>query len=271
MNCFTFDKMHGAGNDFVVTDDPACPLDKASVAEICNRKFGVGSDGLIFLHAEREKIRFRFWNPDGEPAEMCGNGLRCAMEFSCRHGLAVGNAAVFLTDSGELSAERILPGVIRIRMPDASAPVMKTAENRDCFFTKVGVPHAVVAVDSLDDLDVRRTGRLLRYSEVFAPEGTNVDFVNVLDPDRLEIRTYERGVEDETLACGTGVAASALFLMKTMGGSKKKHIFCRSGDEITVDFPENGDILQGIHLTGPAVTVFSGKYCINQNQHKVLQ
>lgn len=264
MKQFVFDKMHGAGNDFVVTADPFCPTDKTSVSMICDRKFGIGSDGLIILSKESGGIRFQFWNPDGEKAEMCGNGLRCAMEFACCHGLCDSSKAVFLTDSGELTAERLIPGSIRIRMPEAAEPVMKNAKGFDCFFTRVGVPHAVVEVEDLENMDVKRIGNRLRYAEEFAPAGTNVDFVEVLDPDHLKIRTYERGVEDETLACGTGVTASALFLMKNAGGTKKKCIFCRSGDEITVEFPENGNILKEMYLTGPAVTVFSGTYHINQ-------
>ena len=264
MKSFFFDKMHGAGNDFVVTHDPACPLDKKSVALICDRKFGIGSDGLIVLSGEGKQIRFQFWNPDGEKAEMCGNGLRCAMEYASSHGLTETNMTVFLTDSGDLSAERLSPGVIRIRMPETTEPVRKTVCGYDCFFLKVGVPHAVVEVDDLEKLDVKMVGGLLRYADEFSPSGTNVDFVEVVDSDRLKIRTYERGVEDETLACGTGVTASAVFLMKNRAGEKKKCIFCASGDEITVEFPENGNILKEIYLTGPAVTVFSGSYNITQ-------
>ena len=262
MKYFEFDKMHGAGNDFVVTHDPACPLDKASVARICDRKFGVGSDGLIVLSRESAGIRFQFWNPDGAKAEMCGNGLRCAMEYSCKHGLTETSDAVFLTDSGILSAVRLSPGSIRIRMPQAAEPVMKCVKGYNTFFLKVGVPHAVVEVEDIENLNVKKIGNLLRYAEEFAPEGNNIDFVEVIDSDHLKIRTYERGVEDETLACGTGVTASAVFLMKNMEGSKKKYIFCRSGDEITVEFPENGNILKEIYLTGPAETVFSGTYNI---------
>ena len=264
MQSFVFDKMHGAGNDFVVTHDPACPLDKKSVELICDRKFGIGSDGLIVLSGEADQIRFQFWNPDGEKAEMCGNGLRCAMEYACNHGLSETKHAVFRTDSGLLSAERLYPGIIRIRMPEATEPVHKTVHGYDCYFLRVGVPHAVVEVDNLDNLDVKKIGNRLRYAEEFAPAGTNVDFVEMLDSDRLKIRTYERGVEDETLACGTGVTASAVFLMKNTDGGKKKYIFCASGDEITVEFPENGNILKEIYLTGPAVTVFSGSYNITQ-------
>lgn len=257
--------MHGAGNDFIVTHDPSCPLDRDSVSWMCDRRFGIGSDGLIVLSKEPAGIRFQFWNPDGRKAEMCGNGLRCAMEYACRHGLAEDKFAEFLTDSGALSAERLSPGTIRILMPEATPPEMRSVKGYTCFFTKVGVPHAVVEVENLENLDVKRIGSLLRYAEEFSPEGTNVDFVEVLDSDHLKIRTYERGVEDETLACGTGVTASALFLAKNMDGSKKKYIFCMSGDEITVEFPKNGNILKEIFLTGPAVTVFSGIYNITQH------
>lgn len=262
---FFFDKMHGAGNDFIVTHDTACPLDQVSVSWICDRRFGIGSDGLILLSQESGGIRFQFWNPDGRKAEMCGNGLRCAMEYACRHDLVSGSKAEFLTDSGTLSAERLSPGNIRIRMPDALSPEMRSVKGNTCFFTKVGVPHAVVEVSDLDNTDVKRLGSKIRYAEEFAPEGTNVDFIEILDSDHLKIRTYERGVEDETLACGTGVTASALFLAKNMDGNKKKSVFCMSGDEITVEFPKNGNILKEIYLTGPAVTVFSGIYNITQH------
>jgi diaminopimelate epimerase len=186
------------------------------------------------------------------------------MEYACKHGLSDSDKAVFLTDSGRLSAVRLYPGMIRIHMPEAAEPIQKTVQGYSCFFTKVGVPHAVVEVEDLENCDVKKIGNSLRYAEEFAPEGTNVNFVEVVDSDHLKIRTYERGVEDETLACGTGVTASAVFLIKKMNGSKKKYIFCRSGDEIGVEFPENGNILKEIYLTGPAVTVFSGSYNITQ-------
>ena len=140
MKNFCFDKMQGAGNDFVVTHDAECPRDRESVAKICNRKFGIGSDGLIILSPADSGIRFEFWNPDGAKAEMCGNGLRCAMEYAGCHGLTQSAKAVFLTDSGNLGAERLSPGLIRIRMPEAAEPIMKTVKGYDCFFTKVGVP-----------------------------------------------------------------------------------------------------------------------------------
>jgi len=257
---FSFFKMHGAGNDFIMTSGFPFHLTAAEIAALCDRRRGIGADGLIHLtKMEDGRIRFSYYNADGSPAEMCGNGLRCAMEYSALNGLA-GKEADFVTDSGTLHAERLAPELIRIRMPDALPVREFVIGGRKCCFTAVGVPHAVVPLASrkeLEEIDVFGLGRSLRYAAEFAPAGANVDFI-AGEGKNLYIRTYERGVEDETLACGTGASASAVVHAFLTGITEKKHLICRSGDVLTLELTDSGSILSGIYLTGPAKTAFRG-------------
>ncbi len=255
-----FTKMQGAGNDFIMTSEQDM-FSKAELAVLCDRKRGIGADGIIFLAKLPDgRIRFDYYNSDGSPAELCGNGLRCAMEFACRAGMAEDSGAVFATASGDLTAVRLAPELVRIHMPDAKPLETKQISGFDCHLTRIGCPHAVILIrGGLESLDVRKLGHDLRFSPELAPEGANIDFISRESGNDFRIRTYERGVEDETLACGTGVTAAAVFAMSKFGGEGKKRFFCRGGDTITIEFTEKQDILKGLYLTGPAKAVFHGE------------
>jgi len=213
-----FYKMHGGGNDFVLIDHRAGFIPEAEqpalARRLCHRQLGVGADGLILIEASRAaNFRWRFYNADGSEPEMCGNGGRCAARFAVLLGIAPETLS-FETLSGVIHAEvrgrRVklaLTGVGDFRL-NQTIPL----EEADVIghFVRVGVPHLVVPVDDLEAAAVTEWGRLLRFHPMFQPAGTNVSFVRFTGPQNLSIRTYERGVEDETLACGTGSVAAAL-------------------------------------------------------------
>jgi len=229
-----FTKMVGTGNDFVVVDAESRPLGRlrgrwgAVSRTLCDRHVGIGADGLLVLERSRvAEARMRVFNPDGSEAEMCGNGARCVARYLQerirRNGRANG-AVTIETRAGLISAKVLgrpaappAAGRVAMRMTDPTGLCLEMAlpvEGRRLRlgFVNTGVPHAVVPVASLDAVDVARLGRLIRRHRAFAPGGTNVNFIqpDARRPERLRVRTYERGVEGETLACGTGVAASAL-------------------------------------------------------------
>lgn len=264
MKTMQFIKMDGAGNDFVVAAElPGNTVlhTPDAVRAVCDRRRGIGADGMLILrpvsHGELDMI---YYNSDGSPAELCGNGLRCCMEFAALSGLAEDHA-VFHTGAGALEAWRTAPEQIRIQMPFAEPFRELTVCGHPVFLTSTGVPHAVVPlIRDLETFDVVRTGRAIRFAEELKPAGANVDFVEVVDPDSARVRTYERGVEDETLACGTGAAAVGVFLWRKHGGDRKKRIICAGGDVLSIELTVNGNILKGIHLSGPARAVFSGNW-----------
>ena len=265
LNLLKFSKMNGAGNDFVVVDcsEAAFVFTAESIRKICDRRRGIGADGLILLSRSRipgcGQVVMEFFNCDGSKAELCGNGLRCAALFAHERGLSREPSITFTTGGGELAAEVISDGMVRIELP-----VTETFEKREhvggftVFKGAVGVPHAVVRMDSLDAADILRPGRALRFHEAFAPAGVNVDFVefghDFTEP--VTIRTYERGVEDETLACGTGIASCARVLADFFQAPSELTFRTRSGDLVRTRLPdgENARIV----LTGPAVEVYRG-------------
>ncbi|MDD4900324.1 MAG: diaminopimelate epimerase, partial [Candidatus Omnitrophica bacterium] len=228
MKKINFTKMVASGNDFVVVT----PLDVrglpyATLAKkACDRKFGVGADGLLVLEkAKAAAIKMRIFNADGSEAEMCGNGARCAALFACHkitlsksHWLKIETKAGILEANVEGAAVKIKltePKDIKLDIP---ITVNKRVLRLN--FINTGVPHAVIFTQGLDEIKITDLGRFIRYHRQFAPKGTNVDFVEVLGNNSLKIRTYERGVEDETLACGTGSVASALiFALKGAVGN----------------------------------------------------
>ncbi len=266
---FRFSKMHGAGNDFIVSDgklhayfaeNPARP------AALCHRKCGIGADGIFFLSEQGNgRWKMDFYNSDGSRAEMCGNGLRCAALYAARHSQGV-DKPVFETDAGTLATEVLSdpggtgPAQVRIDISvNGGFRHMGKISGHDVYFGNTGVPHAVVIVDDTEKIDVEKLGAELRYHGIFAPSGTNVDFAELRKINGAHrIRTYERGVEGETLACGTGICASALVLHEFFGEGQKVALLSRSGAELAVDIPENWNILCKIKLTGPAVEVCRG-------------
>ncbi|MEO0446545.1 MAG: diaminopimelate epimerase [Verrucomicrobiota bacterium] len=263
-----FWKMNGAGNDFVVIDnrDGSSVLTTDQIALLCHRQRGVGADGLLAIElAEHEgDFRMRYYNADGGEAEMCGNGARCFARIA-RH-LASGepDTISFETPAGLISAT--FPGNhVRIALSDPFDLEMHHSLEVESLGTvpvssiNTGVPHAVVAVDDVEAVDVMSVGKSIRFANHFAPAGTNVNIMQPLDPGKIRIRTYERGVEGETLACGTGMAACALIHHQETGTPSPIEVLVEGGDTLEVDFQatDSGAFLE-VFLTGPAEVVFQG-------------
>ena len=262
-----FVKMTGAGNDFVVVDNRARrhEFDAARIARLCDRHFGIGADGLLAVEPAENggaDFRMRYYNADGSEAEMCGNGARCFARFVQAMPRAEVEAVRFLTPAGLIVGEYV-GDEVRVGL---TAPEGMQLRQRADFgwgemeyhFINTGVPHVVVYVDDAEKADVIMHGRAIRRSPIF-PRGTNVNFVQVLDRENLVVRTYERGVEDETLACGTGVTAAALLTHQVHGLTLPLRLKVRGGDVLTVGARADGDKFRDVTLTGPAVEVFSGE------------
>jgi diaminopimelate epimerase len=261
-----FSKMNGAGNDFVVLDnrDGKLLLDSARVAQLCDRHRGIGADGLLVVEpaSRGADFRMRYYNADGNEAEMCGNGARCFARFTQRFENKTDKIS-FETISGIIRASFSNSGEVCVAMSDPHShrpPANLEINGRtlEVYFINTGVPHAVVFVGDLDTIDVRRDGAALRYHPDFAPKGANANFVQVLAASSVAIRTYERGVEDETLACGTGVCAAALLQHLRAGSAPPISVTVRGGDLLRVGFERSGDKLGHVTLTGPADFVFEG-------------
>jgi len=262
-----FYKMHGSGNDFVLIDNRDLKLPVSSMSAwaraICAPHFGVAADGLIFLDPPPKGSNldfvWHFYNADGSRPEMCGNGSRCAARLAFELGLAERNQ-VFGTDAGPVKA-LVLPDSdqvkVRLSEPKDMRLDIKFSENElpaRVHFVNVGVPHAVVLSRDVSAVDVKNQGRALRNHEHFAPQGVNVNFVQVRGQDRISLRTYERGVEDETYACGTGAAAASI-VTNALGLTGREIETVTSGGEILQIFIENGTVF----LQGKAVLVYSGE------------
>jgi diaminopimelate epimerase len=264
-----FTKMNGAGNDFVMVDnrDGTQSLSKEQIAGLCDRHRGIGGDGLIAVEGTPEMPRMRYYNADGGEAEMCGNGARCFARYAARLlGLTAGTLP-FMTMAGPITAE-LLPGErVRLRMSEPhSLQLAHSLRVKDLDLEvhslNTGVPHAVHFVTELETTPVFELGRALRHHQRFAPAGTNANFAQVLSSGNLAIRTYERGVEDETLACGTGVVASALVYHHLSKTPSPISVRVRGGDLLEVGFElENGHPVN-VTLSGPADFVFEGTITI---------
>ena len=267
MQPIPFFKMSGSGNDFIVIDNrnPVVPADRVPqlVVGACRRKLSVGADGLILIEAsETADFRWRFFNADGSLPDMCGNGARCAARFAFLHDIA-GRKMAFETLAGIIAAEVEADGVrIRMTAPKGLVPDFELALNGQLVTVgriNTGVPHVVMMVDDLDAVDVLTVGRAIRYHPDFAPDGTNVNFVSRSTDGRIRIRTYERGVEDETLACGTGNVAAALLLADRYGLDSPVALTTRSGSRLTVHFQRSQDRFEDVFLEGDARVIYHGE------------
>lgn len=262
-----FTKMNGAGNDFVLVDNRSgsLTLDTPTVARLCDRHRGIGADGLLAVEPAEQgaDYRMRYYNADGGEVEMCGNGARCFARFVNRlHGFNLPSVR-FETMAGIIGAEfegeqvRLSMSVPHSLALNESLPVQGRPLTVHSLNT--GVPHAVVFVEDLERVDLRGDGAALRYHQRFAPKGTNANFARITGPGQISIRTYERGVEDETLACGTGTVACALIHHLLHGAPSPVGVRVRGGDTLTIGFVENQDGSFGnVTLTGPGDFVFDG-------------
>jgi diaminopimelate epimerase len=260
-----FTKMNGAGNDFILIDNRAgdINLNRDQIARLCDRHRGIGADGILLLEnpSDSADFRMRYFNADGGEAEMCGNGARCFARFANKMAGAEGEIS-FETPAGVISAE-LAGDLVTLQMTEPtdlrlSVPLQIGAEKKIVHFINSGVPHVVVPVAQLVNVDVPREGEAIRYHEMFSPKGANVNFIEKRGADKIAVRTYERGVEDETLACGTGVVASALIFAASENVKGPIGVLARGGDELCVGFEKTNKQFRSVTLTGPAEFVFEG-------------
>lgn len=273
-----FMKLSGSGNDFILIDNRDRAVDPkragALSAKVCTHRMSVGGDGLILIErSRRADFRWRLFNADGSEAEFSGNGARCAARFAFLKRIAPKQMR-FETLAGLIHAEMVPRSLkrgtkpildqVKIRFPDPKGlrlnlRVEVNGTERDAHFLDTGVPHCVYLVDDPDQVDVVGLGRPTRHHSLFQPAGTNVNFISVLDPHRIRIRTYERGVEDETLACGTGSIASALIASIVGKAESPVTLIPQSGLNLMVHFQSDGKIFTDVYLQGDARSVYEGK------------
>jgi len=253
-----FVKYHGAGNDFVIIDNMKgnIALSQTEIAFICHRRFGVGADGLMLVEKSNEAAFYmRYFNSDGNESTMCGNGGRCISHYA--HTLKLtGESISFVGIDGPHSATIVAPNRIKLKMKDVTGFVKADGYT----FLDTGSPHHVIFRSGVNDIDVVSEGKAIRYSAVY-PTGTNVDFVEEMGNNKLFVRTYERGVEDETLSCGTGVVASAIAAF--IKGNKSEHFAIEArGGSLEVSFNHQKGEFFDVYLTGPVKFVFEGKIAV---------
>jgi len=253
-----FVKYSGTGNDFILIDDRSRVFpedDEALIQAMCNRHFGIGSDGLMLLRNQSDcDFEMIFFNPDATKS-LCGNGSRCAVHFAKKLGVA-SDSGVFLTTDGLHDYQFIGTTQVQVSMRN----VDKVKEVKGLNFVNTGSPHLIVPVQNLESIDILNEGRKWRLDESFAKSaGTNVNFVREIDSNTIRVRTYERGVESETLSCGTGVTAVALASKKNDFGSHRIAVYTEGG-KLNVSFVRNENGFSAITLQGPVLEIFEGVY-----------
>ncbi|MGF1655960.1 MAG: diaminopimelate epimerase [Verrucomicrobiales bacterium] len=267
-----FTKMNGAGNDFIMIDgrEQPIPHNESWIARLCDRHRGIGADGLIILQEKDGLPRMLYFNSDGGRASMCGNGARCFVRYAQRQRAADENFD-FITDAGVLRGHIDVPSqrvTVEMSEPHSWKNGLSVAQGDrqwPVLSVNTGVPHAVVQVDDIEDFDLHTFGAWLRHHAVFQPNGTNVNIFEELSAGKIRVRTFERGVEAETLACGTGVVASCLayaFLKDLLTEQASEHSVVarvQSGEDLKVSFSgDNAGHFENVKLMGPAEFVFEG-------------
>lgn len=266
MKKIPFHKIQGNGNDFILIDDRRGILKGRGLSslakQVCHRNRSVGADGLIVIvPSKKADFKWRFFNSDGSEAEMCGNGSRCAARFAVLKKIAPKKMS-FETLAGIIHAE-VKKETVRVQLPGAGGlrqniAVPVAGGTRTGHFINTGVPHLVYLSDHLDGEDVQAVGSATRWHEFFKPAGTNVNFIQIDGPRRLRIRTYERGVEGETLACGTGAVAAALIAAALGKAQSPVTVTTRGGDKLVVTFRQDGEHFTDLHLEGEAQVACEG-------------
>jgi diaminopimelate epimerase len=254
----TFTKYQGTGNDFVMIDNRQNIFPKENVKlieKLCDRRFGIGADGLILLEDDTETdFRMVYYNSDGNESSMCGNGGRCLVAFA-KSLNAIEKETDFLATDGLHHASILNDGTISLQMKD----VDKIRIESDYVSLNTGSPHHVMMVDDLKNYDVKSNGAKIRYSDLYGKTGSNINFVKQLSDNHFALRTYERGVEDETFSCGTGATAAAI-AMHALGKTESNHVQLDvEGGKLEVSFVKEGDVYTKVFLKGPATFVFEGE------------
>jgi diaminopimelate epimerase len=264
-----FEKMSGTGNDFVIIDNRTAGIPRVEQPDfarrICRRMFSVGADGLILIEeSTKADFGWNFYNADGSVAEMCGNGSRCAARFAYRHKIVARKKMTIETLAGNVEAEICAEDeVVRVKMTQPfdfklDISLALGGEERAVAYVNTGVPHAVIFVQE-DDVPVKTWGRKVRFHELFEPKGANANFVKLLPDGKLKVRTYERGVEGETMACGTGAVASALLASILKGIDSPVEVVTSGGDVLTIFFDlHDGPVAENIFLQGPTRLICTG-------------
>jgi len=252
-----FSKYNGAGNDFIVIDDRKnnIEINPWLIEKLCNRNFGIGGDGLILIKESKSTdFEILHYTSDGNLGSLCGNGSRCAISFAYKNKI-IGKKTRFDAFDGIHNAEIINDNLVKMEMKINSDII----ENEYGTWLDTGSPHLVIEKDNTDELDVNLLASSIRYNEYYKKEGVNVNFIEKVSNETFKIRTYERGVENETLACGTGSTASAI-CMNYLGKTQSNNITmkCRGGD-LKVEFISNDNLFTNISITGPAKFVFEGQ------------
>jgi diaminopimelate epimerase len=264
----TFYKMSGSGNDFIFVDNRARSFphdDPARAARLlCRRGVSVGADGLVLIETADDPsldFRWRFYNADGTTADMCGNAARCAARLAHMLGIS-GTTTVFLTGAGVIRAEVLGSGRVKLAMTDPRDTALDrsltiSGKKYDYHYSDTGVPHAVLVTDDVADMDVAQMGSAVRYHRDFAPFGVNANFVRVGNDGTVTIRTYERGVEAETLACGTGAVAAAITLALAGEVTPPVTLVPTSTIPLVVHFAQNGTDVTDVYLEGDARLIYT--------------
>ncbi|MFA5321716.1 MAG: diaminopimelate epimerase [Smithella sp.] len=261
-----FYKMSGSGNDFIIIDNRDLSLDVDDLSEfarsVCQRKLSVGADGLVVIEpSEIADFKWRFFNSDGSVAEMCGNASRCVARFAFMKGIADKEMS-WETIAGIISAE-VNDDVVKVKLTDPSpveANIKIEVDGQKFILDSIdtGVPHAIVFVDDLENCDVYNNGRRIRFHAHFVPRGTNADFTAVIDRHKIRVRTYERGVEGETLACGTGMVAAALAAAQRNLVESPVDVLVQSGETLRIYFENQTGFWREIYLEGRVKIVYQG-------------
>jgi diaminopimelate epimerase len=273
MDLIAFTKMTGAGNDFVAVDNRESVIDDPSrfALTVCDRRYGIGADGILLVeNSDKADFEMKYYNADGSCGGMCGNGGRCIAMFAKQLRVVSGKKFSF-TALGHLYTGTIEGDIVFLRMKDPSSlwledRVLLGDRKIVVHFVNTGSPHCVIFEDEnsgllspdFDKANIHDLGRSLRYHQRFSPEGANVNFVKMNDATSIKIRTYERGVEEETLACGTGSIASAIVSSMIKGCKSPVNVITRSGETLTVSFFARGKEISEVTLKGKALRVFSG-------------
>ncbi len=262
-----FTKMTGCGNDFIIIDNRRKILDADKlgdlVQKVCAHKLSAGADGLILIEpSEKVNFKWRFFNSDGSVGEMCGNGARCVARFAVLKGIAPAKMS-FETLAGIIEAE-VAGRQIKVLMVkptglklDIDVPIDR--QSHQMHFVNTGVPHAIEFVENAASIAVKDLGRKVRFHSLFQPAGTNADFMQAVDRKHIKVRTYERGVEDETLACGTGAVASALIAARKGFVDSPVEVQTSGGEILKIHFQPKGDGFDRVFLEGDARVVYEGE------------
>lgn len=254
-----FYKYHGTGNDFILIDnrDLSINLSENEIKFLCNRHFGIGADGLMILENDKNfDFKMKYYNSDGKEGTMCGNGGRCIVSFAKKLNI-IKTKTKFIAIDGEHFAEIYDNNTVKLKMSDVNG--FKKIKNG--YFLDTGSPHYVEFIDDFENIDIYNKGKELRYSKDFAPKGTNVNFVKKLTDNNIFVATYERGVEDETLSCGTGVTASSLIYAVNNNINEFVEIKTKGG-ELKVFFEQKNNTFTNIWLQGETRSVFKGTILI---------